>query len=289
MELASDFTTFLSSIQPGDDEVAPRRPRMKRSVINCARTESPRKPTRIPFFRFLCSPHCHQRHQRCRRNLHPGHRSHDHRPRSRLAGFKEFLRSITRRRTPGQVHWRERGKGVWLDIVPATPVSADDGPLWIPDRDAEQWVQTHPKGQIAAGISKNKVTNGYFVQVVKLLQILARHALYRIRAIEIIHTRSANSRDYRQSFFSRGSDSECTRRNRTNLRLVTAIWNRAGHLRSWIHVRERGETVVRSSEFSDFMAQVKSAAATARRAIDDTNEATSRKLWRQIFGPQFGQ
>src|SRR5207247_6247659 len=61
-------------------------------------------------------------------------------------------------------------KDVWLDIVPATPILAEDGPLWIPDRDARQWVQTHPKGQIAAGITKNKATNGFFVQTVKLLK-----------------------------------------------------------------------------------------------------------------------
>lgn len=40
----------------------------------------------------------------------------------------------------------------------------------IPDREAREWVQTHPKGQIAAGVSKNKATNGYFVQVVKLMK-----------------------------------------------------------------------------------------------------------------------
>jgi hypothetical protein len=44
-----------------------------------------------------------------------------------------------------------------------------------------------------------------------------------------------------------------------------------------------------SDEFEAFMAQVKSAAATARSAYNNSDEAASRKLWRQLFGPQFGQ
>jgi hypothetical protein len=60
-------------------------------------------------------------------------------------------------------------KGVWLDIVPGTPVY-QDGPLWIPDRDAKAWVQSHPKGQISAASEKNKDTGGYYVQTVKLMK-----------------------------------------------------------------------------------------------------------------------
>jgi hypothetical protein len=44
-----------------------------------------------------------------------------------------------------------------------------------------------------------------------------------------------------------------------------------------------------SDEFDAFMAQVKSAAITARSAFNNSDEAASRKLWRQLFGSQFGQ
>ena len=37
------------------------------------------------------------------------------------------------------------------------------------------------------------------------------------------------------------------------------------------------------------MVQVKSAAATARSAFNSSDEAASRKLWRQLFGSNFGQ
>jgi len=37
------------------------------------------------------------------------------------------------------------------------------------------------------------------------------------------------------------------------------------------------------------MEQVKSAASTARKASDSTDESESRKLWRQVFGSNFGK
>jgi hypothetical protein len=40
--------------------------------------------------------------------------------------------------------------------------------------------------------------------------------------------------------------------------------------------------------FDDFMAQAKPAAATAREALDSNDESESRRLWRQLFGPDFG-
>ena len=36
-----------------------------------------------------------------------------------------------------------------------------------------------------------------------------------------------------------------------------------------------------SKDFNDFMAQVKAAAGTARKALDNTDETESRKLWRK--------
>jgi hypothetical protein len=44
-----------------------------------------------------------------------------------------------------------------------------------------------------------------------------------------------------------------------------------------------------SGDFDAFLDQVKSAAQTARQALDETNEAESRRLWRKLFGSTFGQ
>jgi hypothetical protein len=44
-----------------------------------------------------------------------------------------------------------------------------------------------------------------------------------------------------------------------------------------------------SADFDAFLGQVKPAAQTARQALDATDEAESRKLWRKLFGSTFGQ
>ncbi len=43
-------------------------------------------------------------------------------------------------------------------------------PLWIPDRDAGKWEQTHPLEQIRWSQGKNKLTNGFYVNVVKAVK-----------------------------------------------------------------------------------------------------------------------
>lgn len=43
-------------------------------------------------------------------------------------------------------------------------------PLWIPDRDADIWEETHPLEQIRWTRDKNKITNGHYVNVVKALK-----------------------------------------------------------------------------------------------------------------------
>ncbi|MGH9774238.1 MAG: SMODS domain-containing nucleotidyltransferase [Candidatus Acidiferrales bacterium] len=177
--------------------------------------------------------------------------------------------------------------GVWLDIVPATPISADDGPLWIPDREAREWVQTHPRSQIAAATAKNKATNGFYVQVVKLLKawrdrlpnescrlksyilealIYATIGFPSSHAIAIVNVLEGIERSYG---IYRNSG-------------VVPVIPDPGY--SSVNVAKR----LSPEEFTDFMTQVKTAAATARKAFDDQNESSSRRLWRQLFGQNFG-
>ena len=191
-------------------------------------------------------------------------------------------------RPQGRSVGAKAAKGVWLDIVPATLVSADDGPLWIPDRDAKQWVQTHPKGQIAAGINKNKITNGYFVQTVKLLKswrdrLPTESCRLKSYILEtLIHETIGNPSSHAAAIVNVLEGIERTYGAWRNTNVVPAIYD-PGY--STINVAKRWP----ASEFNDFMTQVKSAAATARSALNSSDESESRKLWRQLFGSKFGQ
>ena len=179
-------------------------------------------------------------------------------------------------------------KGVWLDIVPATPVSADDGPLWIPDRDAKQWVQSHPKGQIAAATSKNKATDGYYVQTVKLLKA------WRDR----LPTEKSKPKSYILETLVHQTIGLPSSHARAVVSVLEGIQSSYGFYRgtgtvpqiadpgySSVNVAKRWE----SADFDAFLDQVKPAAETARQALDATDETESRKLWRKLFGSTFGQ
>ncbi len=179
-------------------------------------------------------------------------------------------------------------KGVWLDIVPSTPVSADDGPLWIPDRDAKQWVQSHPKGQIAAATSKNKATGGYYVQTVKLLKA------WRDR----LPTEKSKPKSYILETLVHQTIGLPSSHARAVVSVLEGIQSSYGFYRGTgivpqitdpgyfsVNVAKRWT----SDEFDAFLDQVKPAAETARKALDATDENESRKLWRKLFGSTFGQ
>jgi hypothetical protein len=179
-------------------------------------------------------------------------------------------------------------KGVWLDIVPSTPVSADDGPLWIPDRDAREWVQSHPKGQIAAATAKNKLTDGYYVQTVKLLKA------WRDR----LPTEKSKPKSYILETLVHHTIGTPTSHARAVMNALEGMHANYGFYRgtsvvpqiadpgySSVNVAKRWE----SGEFEAFIDQLKPAAETARAALNAADESESRRLWRKLFGSTFGQ
>jgi hypothetical protein len=163
---------------------------------------------------------------------------------------------------------------------------ADDGPLWIPDREARAWVQ--PKGQIAAATDKNKATNGYFVQVVKLLKF------WRDR----LPTESCKLKSYILESLIQRSIRSPSFHAAAVVNVLEGIEDTYGACRNTGAVPTISDPGYASvnlakhwqpKDFTDFIVKVKAAAGLARRAFDSQDEAASRKLWRQVFGLQFGQ
>ena len=172
MELASDFRSFLSSIQPGDFDIADAKAAHEK-VRDQLRTDEELKDAHKETFlsgsyaRHTAINDINDVDVICVLDLDRTKTE----PEIVLVWLQAILNKYySEVRAQGRSVGAKATKGVWLDIVPSTLVAADDGPLWIPDRDAKQWVQTHPKGQIAAGVSMNKITDGYFIHTVKLLK-----------------------------------------------------------------------------------------------------------------------
>lgn len=290
MELAADFKRFLSSIQPGDDDVADAKAAHEK-VRDQLRTDADFKEAHKDT--FLSGSYARQTAINdindvdviCLVDI-------DHsvtEPELVLAWTQSILdKYYTKTKRQGRSVGAQAAKGVWLDIVPGTPRNGDDGPLWIPDRNAKEWVATHPKAQIQTSRDKNKSTNGYHVQVVKLMKF------WRDR----LPTESCRLKSYILESLVHGSIGSPSSHAVGVVNVLEGVERSYGLYRDLNTVPTIADpaypTVIVAKhwsvdDFKDFMKQVKSAAGTARKALDNADEGESRKLWRQLFGSTFGQ
>jgi hypothetical protein len=290
VELASDFSAILSSLQPRDGDVAAAKAAHEK-VRDRLRTDEESKEAHKDTFlsgsyaRRTAINEINDVDVICVLDI-------DHRitrPEVCLAWIEGILnRYYKETKRQGRSIGANAAKGVWLDIVPATPVSGDDGPLWIPDREAREWVQTHPKGQISAAISRNKTTNGYFVQTVKLMKFWrdrlgtdpCNAKSYILEAL--IQATIGRPSSHAQAVVNVLEGIERTYGSYLNLGTVPIIAD-PGY--PSVNVAKRWTV----AEFKTFYAHVKEAAATARSAFNSAGELGSHKLWRRLFGSQFGQ
>ncbi len=289
MELVSDFKAYVSSIEPPADEVSAAKT-AHLEVREMLRTDPESKEAHKETFlsgsyaRSTAINDINDVDVICILDID----RYNTRAELVLAWVESILaKHYDNPRRQGRSIRVKADNGVDLDIVPATPVTTDDGPLWIPDREAREWVQTHPRSQIDAAVAKNKSTSGYYVQVVKLLKawrdrlpsescklksyilealIHATIGFPTFHAIAIVNVSEGIERSYG---IYRNSG-------------VVPVIPDPGY--SSVNVAKR----LSAQEFTDFMNQVKTAAAIARKAFDDQNESSSRRLWRQLFGQNFG-
>ena len=176
-----------------------------------------------------------------------------------------------------------------LDIVPGTALSSRDGPLWIPDREAHEWVKTHPKGQIKFGVEKNQATDGYYKDLVKIMKhwkdriqnSTARPNSYIIETLvaESMHKKPIS---YGQAVVNFYKHVYSTYAKYLSINEVPFIQD-PGYPPT--NVAKRWEF----EEFNAFMKVVKSAWNTAAAALAETDDEHSVSLWRKLFGDKFRQ
>lgn len=159
-------------------------------------------------------------------------------------------------------------------------------PLWIPDRELEDWVQTHPLCQLQWTRDKNKSTNGHYVNVVKALKWWRK-----VNHPEPKHPKSYPLEHIIGHCCPDGIESVAEGVTRS-LEAIRDDFSGYALLKMTPDLRDHGvdQNVLKRVEGSDFAlfhGQVKDAAKVAREALDceDTNE--SAKLWQKLFGSKF--
>lgn len=290
MELSGEFSNYVSSLEPGEDAVAAAKAaheKLRERLRSDEDTKEAHKDTYLSgsYARHTAIHNINDVDVICIVDIDHA----DTEPELVLSWLHGVLSKYYKEtRLQGRSIGASAAKGVWLDVVPSTPVSADDGPLWIPDRDARQWVQTHPKGQMAAATSKNKVTNGYHVQVVKLLKA------WRDR----LPTEKSKPKSYILETLVHQTIGLPSSYARAVVNVLEGIQTSYGFYRGTAivpQIPDPGHSSVNvakrwaSDNFNAFLEQVNAAAETARKALDEKDEVESRKLWRKLFGATFGQ
>lgn len=74
--------------------------------------------------------------------------------------------------------------GTTLDVVPVVAPNGLDQPLLIPDRPLKKWVDTHPKGHLAAATRINQECNKRYIPLVKIVKAWCRYQMRTLRNIE---------------------------------------------------------------------------------------------------------
>jgi hypothetical protein len=290
VELAADFKALLSSIQPGENDVADAKAAHEK-VREQLRTDEDFKEAHKDTFlsgsyaRHTAINDINDVDVICLVDIDKTVTE----PELVLAWTQSILDKYYKKtKRQGRSVGAQAAKGVWLDIVPGTPMIGDNGPLWIPDRNAKEWVATHPNGQIQASKEKNRSTIGHHVQIVKLMKF------WRGR----LPTESCRLKSYILESLIHGSIGSPSSHAVAVVKVLEGIERSYGWYRDLntvptipdpaypaVNVAKHWE----AKDFKDFMIQVKSVAGTARKALDNTDEDESRKLWRQVFGSKFGQ
>ena len=158
-------------------------------------------------------------------------------------------------------------------------------PLWIPDRDAGDWEETHPLEQIKWTWGKNARCNKHYVNVVKAIKWWQRvhHPDDRPKGYPLEHLVGVCCPDGITSVAERVTRSleaiVANYRAYAECKLAPCLWDHG--VRHNVFDRVDGE------EFAEFYEHAEKAAEIAREALDAETKEKSIEKWKELFGNKF--
>lgn len=160
-------------------------------------------------------------------------------------------------------------------------------PLYIPDREAQKWVATHPLEQLRWSRDKNKLCNGHYVNVVKAIKWWRR----------VRHPES----DALSSYPLERIVGDCCPDGTTSV--ADGVTRTLGSMVALFEIEAASEQVpvlpdhgvpennvlqrISGEDFAVFYEQATTAAAVARQALDSQTVRESAEKWRELFGDEF--
>lgn len=176
-----------------------------------------------------------------------------------------------------------------LDIIPAVPLDGDDQPLWVPDREQQKWIQSHPKGHLSyiSGLNADDCSGGKFVPLVKLMKWWWKYQC-QLRQPKV-------ERPKPKGFWVECLTAEHFDPAQTSYaeHFVTVLANISTKYSQPTYVPQLTDpglptqtikTNMELAEFQVFMNAVDECLDMARRALEEADSARSLELWQAIFG-----
>lgn len=153
-------------------------------------------------------------------------------------------------------------------------------PLYIPDRDADEWKQTHPLEQIRWTIEKNNNTNKHYVNVVKALKWWKKE-----KYPDTKHPKSYPFEHFIGECCPDGIGSVAEG--------ITLTLENMAKIEDKPVLPDRGVPEhdvfarIKDEEYEKFHSQVSEAAVIARDAFDSDDKDHSITKWKELFGSNF--
>lgn len=159
-------------------------------------------------------------------------------------------------------------------------------PLWIPDREAEEWDETDPLAQIVWTQGKNGSCNGYYLGAVQAIK-------WWRRGFEDPKYPKGYPVEHLIGLCCPDDIKSVAEGVVLSLEKIVSDYYYNALLKTTPNLPDHGVPKhnvmgrVSGDDFAAFYDKVKEAAVIAREAYDETDTAKSAKCWRDLFGSKF--
>lgn len=160
-------------------------------------------------------------------------------------------------------------------------------PLYIPNREAKHWEQTHPLAQIQWTWNKNKICNHYYLDIVKAIKWWRK-----VKHPDMDHPKGYPLEHLVGQCCPDGITSIAQGFTRS-LENIVSTYQGCADTQQTPFLPDHGVPShnvlgrISGIDFAKFHEKVAEVAVKARQALDSDDKAESVTLWREIFGNEF--
>jgi hypothetical protein len=181
-----------------------------------------------------------------------------------------------------------------LDVIPAIYQQGSDDPLWVPDRDKQEWIPSHPRGHMShtSRLNAKSYQGRYFVPMVKMMKWWWKHQ-FELKQPGV----ESHKRKPKGFWIETMSGQYVDLSKQSYPELITSLLaNAFGAFKvfrtsGWIpNLKDPGldggtiKTSITADEFTFFLNTLEESLHIAHEALATASESRALELWQSLFG-----